>query len=368
MNWWIVAAAVPSFVVAVAAVPWLRARAESWGLVDRPNQRKIHDHPIPLCGGLAIWLGVVVTFLVGQIGIWLVEADVVSATLFPQEVARHFPGVAEQFPKLWFLLAGASILTVLGLIDDRWGVDWRLRITVQVIVAVAMVWQGWQMSLFIDNRPLTFFVSVVWIVGIVNSLNMMDNMDGLASGVATIAAVILASVMLSAPDLEAHGSQLFVAGFLMVLSGAVAGFWCFNMPPATIFMGDAGSYFVGFCLAMATLMATFAGPEKKQAILAPLCVLAVPIYDTLSVIVIRISEGRSPFAADKQHFSHRLVEIGLSRKHAVWTIYLATAACGLGATLLHQVTFAGAVTVLALVAAVLTIIAILETAARRNSR
>jgi UDP-GlcNAc:undecaprenyl-phosphate GlcNAc-1-phosphate transferase len=138
-------------------------------------------------------------------------------------------------------------------------------------------------------------------------------------------------------------------------------------------MGDAGSYFVGYCVAMATLSATFAGEDlPRHAILAPLCVLAVPLYDTVTVVAIRLREGRSPFEGDKSHFSHRLVELGMTRTQAVLTIYLATATCGLGALLLHQVTTAGAVVVLLLVGSILTLVAIMESAGRnrrtRNDR
>jgi UDP-GlcNAc:undecaprenyl-phosphate GlcNAc-1-phosphate transferase len=132
-------------------------------------------------------------------------------------------------------------------------------------------------------------------------------------------------------------------------------------------MGDAGSYFVGFCLATATLMATFAGGDMpKHAVFAPLCVLAVPIYDMLTVVVIRLRAGRSPFEGDKNHFSHRLVALGLSPTQAVWTIYLLTAACGLGALLLHQVNELGAVVILVMIGCMLSTIAILEATARRD--
>jgi UDP-GlcNAc:undecaprenyl-phosphate GlcNAc-1-phosphate transferase len=160
---------------------------------------------------------------------------------------------------------------------------------------------------------------------------------------------------------------LFVAGFLFVLAGAIAGFWWYNRPPATIFMGDVGSYFVGFCIATATLMATFAGEGvPRHAVFAPLCVLAIPVYDTLSVVWIRLRSRRSPFEGDKNHFSHRLIELGLSPKRAVWTIYLVTTACGLGAILLHQVNAFGAAVVLLMVACMLATIAILEATARRK--
>ena len=190
-------------------------------------------------------------------------------------------------------------------------------------------------------------------------------MDGLSAGVAAIASSMLALSLLLAKGTP----QYFVAGFLFVLVGALLGFLWHNRPPARLFMGDAGSYFVGFCLAIATLQADYTNYDAVNplAIVAPLCVLAVPLYDMASVIWIRLREGRSPFHADKNHFSHRLVELGLSKGQAVLTIYLTTATCGLGAILLRQVDTLGAGIILAMVVLVLALIAILESTGRRES-
>ena len=257
---------------------------------------------------------------------------------------------------------------LLGLADDWRGLDWRLRLAVQTIVAAVLVFgKGWQLTLFIDAPLVTGALSVIWIVGLVNSFNMLDNMDGLSAGVATICAVLLAAVLLLAPNPVTHGPQLFVAGFLLVLAGSLGGFLIHNRPLARLFMGDAGSYFVGFCLGIATLLATFTGGSlPRHAILAPLCVLAVPLYDTVSVVFIRLRAGRSPFAADKSHFSHRLVDLGLTKTQAVLTIYLASATCGLGALLLYQVDAVGAAVIGLVVVCVLGLIAILESTARRR--
>jgi UDP-GlcNAc:undecaprenyl-phosphate GlcNAc-1-phosphate transferase len=197
---------------------------------------------------------------------------------------------------------------------------------------------------------------------------MLDNMDGLSGGIAVISASVLCAVMLLAPDPETQRPQWFVAGFLIVLVGAISGFLWHNRPPARIFMGDAGSYFIGFYLATATLLATYAGYQspRPHAIFAPLCVMAVPLYDMLTVIWIRIREGRSIFQADKCHLSHRLVDLGLTKVQAVLTIYLLSLTCGLGALLLHRVDLVGAVLILLLVACVLVLIAILESTARRK--
>ena len=279
----------------------------------------------------------------------------------------HVPGLLHQSGKLWVLLAGGTVLMLLGLADDRRGLDWRLRLAVQTAVAVVLVCLGWRMSLFLDMPWLTGTLSVLWIVGLVNSFNMLDNMDGLSAGVAAIAAAMFAAVMLLTPRPDNNQPQLFIAGLVLVIAGSLLGFLWHNRPPARLFMGDAGSYLVGYLLAMATLTATFAGGSlPKHAILAPLCVLAVPLYDTASVVLIRLRSGRSPFVGDKSHFSHRLVELGMSKPQAVLTIYLATATCGLGALLLHQVNLAGAMVVLLMVVCTLALVAVLEIAGRRR--
>ena len=161
-----------------------------------------------------------------------------------------------------------------------------------------------------------------------------------------------------------------MAGFLLVLVGSLLGFLWHNWPPARIFMGDAGSYFVGFCIAVATLLATYARYQSgtPHAILAPLCVMAVPLYDMATVIWIRLREGRSPFEADQNHFSHRLVELGLSKSQAVLTIYLTAATTGLGALALRHADVVGASIILFMILCVLLLIAVLETTARRKLR
>lgn len=365
--WWVLLAAAPSFLIALVAVPAIRRHAADWGLVARPRPDRFHNQPTPTGGGLAIWFAVVSTFAVGQVLLALVALHVIPPETMPKLVAVHYAGLLVQSPRLWTLLAAGTVLAILGVIDDRGGLDWRVRLAIQTFVAAVMVWQGFRLSLFIDSPPVTAVLSVLWIVGIVNSFNMLDNVDGLASGVAFIAAVMLAAVMLAAPNPESSEPQLFVAGFLLVLAGAIAGFWHYNKPPASIFMGDVGSYFIGFSIAAASLMATFAGEGlPNHAVFAPLCVLAVPIYDTVSVIAIRLRAGRSPFEGDRNHFSHRLIELGLSPKQATWTIYLLSAACGLGALLLYQVNALGAIVILLMIACMLATIAILEATARRN--
>jgi UDP-GlcNAc:undecaprenyl-phosphate GlcNAc-1-phosphate transferase len=373
MLWLILGCTIPSLIVCWAAAFAVRRWGPGWGLVDRPGARKIHAKPMPTGGGLAIWLGITLPLAMGQLLLWGVvgfgtsRSGSLTMLPLPEFIAPHLPGLLHQSGKLWLMLGGGTVLMLLGLADDRRGLDWRLRLGVQTLVAVALVCLGWRLSLFLDMPWLTGALSVIWIVGLVNSFNMLDNMDGLSAGVAAIAAAIFATVMLLTPRPDNHQPQLFVAGLLLLIVGSLVGFLWHNRPPARLFMGDAGSYLIGYLLATATLTGSFAGGNlPKHAILAPLCVLAVPLYDTVSVVLIRLRAGRSPVVGDKSHFSHRLVERGLSKTQAVLTIYLATVTCGLAALLLHQLNLAGATIVLLIVVCTLALVAILESASHRK--
>ena len=360
----------PSLMLALVATYVMRWLSPRVGLIDQPNQRKVHTKPIPLGGGLGIWSGVVGTFAIGQLAIAMVVGNSQLRELIPDFAQPHLSGIQSQLPMLWMLLSASTLLMLLGLADDRWGLPWQPRMAVQFGVAAVCVYfvPNLRLTAFIDQPWFTGLLSVLWIVAMINSFNMLDNMDGLSAGIATIAASFLAAVMLLAPDPETRGPQLFVAGFLLVLVGSLVGFLFHNRPPAKIFMGDAGSYFVGFNIAVATLLASYTGyqSETRHAILAPLLVMAVPLYDLLTVVAIRLRSGRSIFSADKNHFSHRLVELGLTKPQAVLTVYLTTATCCLAALLLHRVDWVGAVILMLIVGCILSLIAILETTARRK--
>lgn len=373
---WLIAGAIaPSFLVSWAATWVMRGIARRWGLLDKPNARKVHTVPTPLGGGVGIFLGVVIPFLLGTIALRLVLTmdSNQRARLVPSFVLPHVDGLADRMGGLWILLTCGFILMVLGLLDDRFGLPWKPRLAIEFAVAIfCVLYQGWRLTAFIELPYLSWISSIVlstlWIVALINSFNMLDNMDGLSSGVAAIAAGILAAVLLVAPDPQTHQPQLFVAGLLLVIVGSLLGFLCHNWPPARIFMGDAGSYFIGFFIAISTLLATYTSysSDRPHAVLAPLCVMAVPLYDMTTVLYIRLREGRSLFQGDKNHFSHRLVDLGFSKPRAVLTIYLTTATCGLGALLLHRVDQLGAAVILLMIICVLTLIAVLESTARRK--
>lgn len=364
MTWLVVGALGSSFLVSAAACGLVRVLAPRLGLVDRPGHRKIHQQPIPTGGGIGIFLGVAVPLACGFLALTFLSND----SAIPDLVQIHRAGLWSVGWDVLMVLGCGLLLLLTGLADDFQGLGWKLRLAIEFALASLIVFaQGWQLTFFVESPWVTRPITVLWIVWLINAFNMLDNMDGLSAGVASIASLLLAAVLLTAPETGSGDPQLFVGGFLLLLGGSLLGFLGHNRAPARLFMGDAGAYFVGFCLAVATILATFSGGEQpRHAVLAPLCVLAVPLYDTLSVVSIRLRQKRNPFEGDKCHFSHRLVDLGLSKPRAVMLICLVSFGCGLGALLLYQVDGFGACVILAMVGILLSVIAILESVALRK--
>jgi len=339
------------------------------GLVDKPGHRKIHTQPMPTDGGLAIWAAIVFPLAIGQLVLWLLiwdRSDGQNFFTLPPFIEIHLSGLLQQSKKLWQLLGLGTVLVALGLWDDIRGLNWKFRIAVQFGVAMAIVALGWRASIFIDAPIFTYWLSVFWVVGLINSFNMLDNMDALSAGVAAICSAFFAIIMLSQPLPSTNQPQIFLGGMMLLILGAILGFLQHNRPPAKIFMGDSGAYFIGYLLAASTLSATYAGYDvPRQTVFVPLILLAVPLYDTISVVVIRLKEKRSPFVGDKSHFSHRLVELGFTKPQAVCVVYLVTAICGLGALLLYHATFVGAIIIFVQTILILILIAIIETKRKR---
>jgi UDP-GlcNAc:undecaprenyl-phosphate GlcNAc-1-phosphate transferase len=239
---------------------------------------------------------------------------------------------------------------------------------VQIGVAAVLVASGERITLFglgpFSHPAFDALVTILWVVGLTNAFNFLDNMDGLAAGVGMIASLLFVGAQLQA-------GGVFVPMVLLGLVGALAGFLIHNRHPARLFMGDAGSNFLGFLLGATTVAGKYYQydqPGSPYGVLAPLLVMAVPLYDSSSVILIRLREGRSPFLGDKRHFSHRLVERGLTPPQAVRTIDLVTLAGGLGALLLHQLDRFGAFVVVAQTACLLGVVAVLELSAPKPDR
>lgn len=364
MLLFVCACALPAFVISVVVTAFVRKRAPQWGLIDQPNMaRKVHTTPTPLGGGIGVWAGVVVTLVLAQIALLIVSNSDALASWIPQGL--DVSGAIERSKQLWTIVGAGTVLAVVGLIDDKKNLPWIPRLLIQLGVAVFVVAMGVRATVFVPLPWIGWIVTVVWILVLVNSLNFLDNMDGLSPGIGLVASLMFAAVLLGATS----EPRWLVGGVMLILAGSIGGFLCFNWPPASIFMGDSGSYFIGMMLACFTITGTFYDSSgSRHVILSPLCILAVPLYDFCSVMIIRLKEGRSPFHADKSHFSHRLVQLGLHPRNAVLTIHLATMTTGLGALLLYRVDgWIGALMVIALIVCVLTIIAILETVGRRSS-
>ena len=368
----VLACVAPSLVLSVLTTALLRRWAPAWGLVDQPGPRKVHELPTPLGGGIAVWISVVTPLAI----VSLLAVDRVPGLSLQQVLPAaaitdlDLSRLPSRLPMLWGILGGATLLGVVGLIDDFRNLPWGPRLAVQVLVATGLVLGGVRGSLFVHNSLIGGVLTVLWMLVLVNSFNFLDNMDGLSPGIAMIAATLFAAVMLVGTP-QPHW---LVAGVLLVLAGTLAGFLCHNWPPATIFLGDAGSYFIGCLLAAFTVVGTFYEPDpettstSRHVILAPLLILAIPLYDFTSVMVIRLARRQSLFKADKNHFSHRLVDLGLSRRNAVLTVHLITLMTGLGGVLLFHVTnWLSALLIVALVICILIVIAILETVARPTS-
>jgi UDP-GlcNAc:undecaprenyl-phosphate/decaprenyl-phosphate GlcNAc-1-phosphate transferase len=367
--WLVAVAIVPPMIISVLTLYPVRRFADRIGLLDRPGGHSTHTKVTPLGGGLGIYVGILATAFFGTVAVLMADSIPWIVQQIPEPLQPHLVGLKAKLVPIWGLMLGATVLVGLGLADDRGGVSPWWRLFVEFIVAgFVVLGLGFELTAFIEIAWLTKLLSIIWIVGVINSFNMLDNMDGLSGGVAAIIAVSMAAVMLLTPNQGSDEPQLFVAVLLLVTAGAILGFLWHNRPPARIFMGDAGSYLVGYMISVAMLMATFAGDgeSRPHAVFAPLCAMAIPIYDMVTVLWIRIRERRSIFTGDRCHFSHRLVDLGLSRVQAVLTIYLVTATCGLASVLLVGVSVWQAVLVLGIVACMLLLVIILESTSWRK--
>jgi UDP-GlcNAc:undecaprenyl-phosphate/decaprenyl-phosphate GlcNAc-1-phosphate transferase len=321
---------VVSFVIAWLGTLAMRSVAPRFNFVDKPGHRKIHQKPIPLGGGVAIFLGFALPLL----------AVVLACNVLTFETAPnkdYAGGVVRHTPMALGLVGAMLAMHLLGLWDDRRAMGPFTKLIIQLAITAAFVAVFDVRALeFLDTFGLgpvpSIILTVLWITAITNAFNFLDNMDGLSAGVAAVCTTAFLVTALSI-------GQWFVAASLALLLGALLGFLCFNFAPASIFMGDSGSLVIGLLLGVLTVRTTFLHKGEDfgagwYAVLAPLIVLAIPLYDLIVVSVIRMSRGKSPFVGDTNHFSHRLVARGMSKRTAVLCIYLVTAATAIAAIIL----------------------------------
>ena len=344
-----------SFGLSVILTAVMRSLSHQIGLVDHPGDRKVHAVAMPNGGGVAIFLATWAPILGGLLACFALARGTASPTFLPG-LRTHVEGVVSLAPRLGLIFAGALIIWLLGLADDVWNLSPWLRLVVQVGVALLLLSGGMNISLFMYSAWIRGAITVLWIVGLINAFNMLDNMDGLSAGVAIIIAAAFCVVSLQT-------GQYFIAAFLCCLIGAAGGFLLYNFPPAGIFMGDSGGTLLGYLLAVMTVEFTFFQPEHPYfPMVVPLLMFALPIFDTTTVVWIRIRSGRSPWKGDTNHFSHRLVALGMSPRQAVLTIYLVTTTVALGSTVLYYANSAAVLVIFAQSVAVFAIIGILERA------
>ena len=293
-----------SLVLSLVITPLVGKLGTRFGALDVPDERKVHSSPIPRCGGLSISLAFILTLFI--------------STLFMTEVSNKL--ILEK--KTVFFLIGILIVFAVGLFDDFHRLSPKVKFFFQIIGASVAFYGGLRIEVFsifginLHFAILSYFVTVFWFVFFINAVNLIDGLDGLAAGITFFASAVL--VILSVLRGEYLIAMLFAA-----LGGAVLGFLRYNFNPATIFMGDGGSYFLGYAIAGLSIM----GSIKSQvgaAMLIPVLALGIPLFDTILSPIRRFVRGRKMFHPDKGHVHHRLVEMGLTTKKAVWIIYAIT--------------------------------------------
>ena len=297
-----------ALLLAVGAVPVMRRLALQTGTVDKPAARKIHSSPVPLLGGAAIYLSFILVLV--------------------------FFGDRDYINEVVGIFVGASLMSFMGVVDDRWGLGSYAKLAGQVLAAGILVYTGVKVQLF--GGWMDAVVTIVWVVGITNALNLLDNMDGLSGGVAMIAAIFFTL-------LAAMSKQYLVGALAAALAGACAGFLIYNWNPAHIFMGDAGSLFLGFMLAAVAIKLRFPSNSTTVTWMIPLLVLGLPIFDTTLVFISRLRRGKNPLTTPgKDHISHRLAFLLSSRREAVLVCYLICCAFGVAAVFVSQASFSEA--------------------------
>lgn len=295
-----------AFLISTLVVLWSTPIVKKIGLksgyVDLPDPRKVHKKPMVRLGGVSIFIG--------NLSAWLVIWISGGFSELPSTSGYELLGV----------VGGGFCFFAIGLLDDLFTLSPLLRLILQIGVAVT----AWHLGVSIDFFTIPFYglvqlgwlslpFTVIWLVGVANAMNFMDGLDGLAAGIAGIAAVIMLAVSL-------YMNQPVAALLAATLAGGALGFLRYNFNPAQIFMGDGGAYFMGYTLAALGIVGLVKS-VTTVAVVLPFIILAVPILDTSTVVIDRLSRGKSPFTADKRHLHHRLLQAGLSQRSIVLFIY-----------------------------------------------
>jgi len=313
-----VTAVLLAFGIAILATPLVRRWAFRCGAVDRPNKRKVHKELMPRLGGLAIYL------------------SFVAVVVLTRNVTMQVAG----------LIVGGSLIVLLGFIDDTRGVSPRVKLAGQIVAACAVVPFGLQVE-FLTNPfstdlialgLLSVPVTVLWLVSVTNAVNLIDGLDGLAGGTSFIALLTLAAVVyIETARMGVSPGQEDAFALALILAGAVFGFLRYNFYPARIFLGDAGSMYLGYSVAVLAIMGLAKG-ATFISIIIPVVILGIPLLDTVFAVVRRYCGGRPIFQPDREHLHHKLIEMGLSHRQAVLCIYAVNLVLGLSAIIMTLIT------------------------------
>ncbi|NQT22581.1 MAG: undecaprenyl/decaprenyl-phosphate alpha-N-acetylglucosaminyl 1-phosphate transferase [Candidatus Omnitrophica bacterium] len=282
-------------IISYSFTPLVRHIAFKIKLLDHPNINKSHAHPIPLLGGLSIYMA----FFLPIIFVYRFDAALVS------------------------ILIGGTVLLLLGIIDDKLGMMPSMKLTGQLLAALIVYKMGIRV-ITCEDYYLSMFFTCFWIIGITNAFNLLDNLNGLSSGIGGIASLFFGILAICT-------GQRYVAMLAFSLAGACFGFLKHNFPKAKIFMGDSGSMFLGFTLSCIAILGSWETDKISISLALPIIVLGYPIFDTALVTFLRIREGRSIFQGGRDHSSHMLASLGFKKTRAVLLIYLICACLGLSA-------------------------------------
>ena len=294
--------AASALIIAIGGTPLVRYAAMQLGILDQPSARKVHHAPVPLMGGAAIYIA-----FIAALAIW-------GERSYVNEVVGIF--------------VGATLVSLVGALDDSRGVGSYLKLAFQIAAACILILSGVQVRLF--DGFMDIVLTLLWVVGITNAFNLLDNMDGLSAGVATVASAFFTL-------LAAMSGQYLVGTLAAALGGACVGFLVYNWNPARVFMGDTGSLFLGFLLAAVGIKLRFPANSASITWMIPVLILALPIFDTSLVFISRLRRGKNPLTtAGKDHLSHRLARLSGSQREAVLLCYLVTGATGLSSIFLTQ--------------------------------
>ncbi len=294
---------VAALIVAFWATPLAQRAAHRFDVLDQPAARKLHLAPVPLLGGVAIYAATIIALLV-----------------FSDK---------QEITQVAGIVIGATLVSFFGLWDDRRSLSPAIKLVVQILAALILYATGISVSL-LPHPLLNLFITLLWVVGITNAFNLLDNMDGLSGGVSAVAALFFLV-------LAVQEQQVLVGSLAAALLGACIGFLWYNFNPARIFMGDSGSLFIGFVLAALGIKLRFLGQPVIVTWMIPILVLAVPIFDTTLVSISRLRRGLNPLTTpSKDHLSHRLVARGMSHREAVLSIYMLCFLSGVIAMLIAQ--------------------------------